>query len=120
MLFATSSLREVQWEVVPDTSASRNGMASWLGEIIADTWVHIAIVNDPGTHDTVMYVEGATVLRNSSNVPGLATLSASSAWVVGAGSWDGERADGFFGNIGEIRVAAEALPAAKWLTARRS
>ncbi|MEO5797536.1 MAG: LamG-like jellyroll fold domain-containing protein [Rhodoferax sp.] len=120
MLFAISSLREVQWEVVPDTSGPREGLASWSGEIIADTWVHIAIVNDPTTHDTVMYVEGAPVLRNTSNVPGLATLSAASPWVVGAGSWDGDRADGFFGNIGEVRVAAEALPSNKWLTARRT
>ena len=75
---------------------------------------------DPVTHDTVMYVEGAPVLRNSSNVVGLATLSATSQWVVGGGSWDGARADGFFGNIGEIRVAAAALAPAQWLTARRS
>ncbi|XAH26223.1 LamG-like jellyroll fold domain-containing protein [Xylophilus sp. GW821-FHT01B05] len=120
LLFAISSLREVQWEVVPDVTGAREGDASWSGEIIADTWVHIAIVNDPSTHDTVMYVEGAPVLRNTSNVPGLAALSASSPWVVGAGSWDGDRADGFFGKIGEVRIAAEALPSGKWLTARRS
>ena len=120
LLFAISSLREVQWEVVPDVTGTRGGLASWSGEIIAGTWVHIAIVNDPVTHDTVMYVEGAPVLRNSSNVVGLATLSATSPWVVGGGSWDGERADGFFGNIGEIRVAAGALTPAQWLTARRT
>jgi len=120
LLFAISSLREVQWEVVPDVTGTRGGLASWSGEIIAGTWVHIAIVNDPVTHDTVMYVEGAPVLRNSSNVVGLATLSATSPWVVGGGSWDGERADGFFGNIGEIRVASGALKPAQWLTARRT
>ena len=120
LLFAISSLREVQWEVVPDVSGQRDGMASWSGEIIAGNWVHIAIVNDPVTHDTVMYVEGAPVLRNSSHVVGLATLSAASPWVVGGGSWDGARADGFFGNIGEVRVASAALPPSQWLTARRS
>lgn len=120
LLFAISSLREVQWEVVPDIAGTRGGLASWSGEIIAGNWVHIAIVNDPVTHDTVMYVEGAPVLRNSSNVVGLATLSATAQWVVGGGSWDGARADGFFGNIGEIRVAAAALAPAQWLTARRS
>jgi hypothetical protein len=119
LLFAISSLREVQWEVVPDVSGTRGGVASWSGEIIAGTWVHIAIVNDPVTHDTLMYVEGAPVLRNSGNVVGLATLSASSQWVVGGGSWDGARADGFFGNIGEVRVVADALAPAQWLTARR-
>jgi hypothetical protein len=120
LLFAISSLREVQWEVVPDIAGTRGGLASWSGEIIAGNWVHIAIVNDPVSHDTVMYVEGAPVLRNSSNVVGLATLSATSQWVVGGGSWEGARADGFFGNIGEIRVAAAALAPAQWLTARRS
>jgi len=120
LLFAISSLREVQWEVVPDVSGQRDAMASWSGEIIAGNWVHIAIVNDPATHDTVMYVEGAPVLRNSSNVPGLAARSASSPWVVGGGSWDGTRADGFFGNIGEVRIVAAALPSSQWLTARRS
>jgi hypothetical protein len=119
LLFAISSLREVQWEVVPDVSGTRGGAASWSGEIIAGTWVHIAIVNDPVTHDTVMYVEGAPVLRNSGNVVGLATLSASSQWVIGGGSWDGARADGFFGNIGEVRVVADALAPAQWLTARK-
>ncbi|MYM90391.1 modulator protein [Rugamonas sp. FT82W] len=119
LLFAISSLREVQWEVVPDVGGQRDAMASWSGEIIAGNWVHIAIVNDPVTHDTVMYVEGAPVLRNSSHVVGLATLSASSPWVVGGGSWDGARADGFFGNIGEVRVASAALPPGQWLTARR-
>ena len=119
LLFAVSSLREVQWEVVPDIAGQRDAMASWSGEIIAGSWVHIAIVNDPATHDTVMYVEGAPVLRNSSNVVGLAASSAASPWVVGGGSWDGQRADGFFGNIGEVRVASGALPSSQWLTARR-
>jgi hypothetical protein len=40
-------------------------------------------------------------------------------WVIGAGSWDGERADGFFGSIGEIRIVDKALKPAQWLTARR-
>ncbi|MBB1603428.1 LamG-like jellyroll fold domain-containing protein [Variovorax sp. UMC13] len=119
MLFAISSLREVQWEVVP-TQGSRTGRTNWSGEIIAGGWVHIAIVNDPATHNTTMYVEGAPVLRNAGNVQGLSTLSASSPWVVGGGSWDGGRADGFFGNIGEVRVVAAALKSSQWLTARAS
>ena len=118
MLFAISSLREVQWEVVPSTAGTRSPKTNWSGEVIADRWVHIAIVNDPVSHDTTMYVEGAPVLRNIGNAPGLATLSASSPWVVGGGSWDGARADGFFGNIGEVRVVAAALAPGQWLTAR--
>ncbi|MCR6475136.1 metallophosphoesterase [Variovorax sp. ZS18.2.2] len=119
MLFAISSLREVQWEVVPSPAGTRIPKANWSGEVIADRWVHIAIVNDPVSHDTTMYVEGAPVLRNAAAIPGLATLSATSPWVVGGGSWDGARADGFFGNIGEVRVVAAALTPAQWLTARK-
>jgi hypothetical protein len=119
MLFAISSLREVQWEVVPSPSAPPDPKTNWSGEVIADRWVHIAIVNDPVSHDTTMYVEGAPVLRNATAARGLATLSATSAWVVGGGSWDGARADGFFGNIGEVRVVASALASSQWLTARK-
>jgi len=120
MLFAISSLREVQWEVVPSPAGTREPKANWSGEVIADRWVHVAIVNDPVSHDTTMYVEGAPVLRNAAAIPGLATLSAASPWVVGGGSWDGARADGFFGNIGEVRVVAAALAPAQWLTARKA
>ncbi|MDP9900155.1 LamG-like jellyroll fold domain-containing protein [Variovorax ginsengisoli] len=120
MLFAISSLREVQWEVVPSPANAHSPRTNWSGEIVAGGWAHIAIVNDPVSHDTTMYVEGAPVLRNVSNAPGLATLSATSPWVVGGGSWDGARADGFFGNIGEVRVVGAALAPNQWLTARRS
>ncbi|MET3493389.1 LamG-like jellyroll fold domain-containing protein [Variovorax boronicumulans] len=120
MLFAISSLREVQWEVVPEQPGNRSAKTNWSGEVIADRWVHIAIVNDPVSHDTTMYVEGAPVLRNAAAIPGLATRSADSPWVVGGGSWDGARADGFFGNIGEVRVVAAALTPTQWLTARKA
>ena len=119
MLFAISSLREVQWEVVP-SPAGPQAKANWSGEVIADRWIHIAIVNDPVSHDTTMYVEGAPVLRNVTNAKGLATLSPASQWVVGGGSWNLKRGDGFFGNIGEVRVVAAALTSSQWLTARKS
>jgi len=120
LLFAISSLREVQWEVVPVQSGSRDGKTNWSGEIIADKWLHVAIVNDDVSHETILYVEGAPVLRNASNAPGLATLAADMPWVIGGGSWDGARADGFFGSIGEIRIVGKALQPAEWLTARKA
>ena len=52
-------------------------------------WMHVAIVNDEVTHETVLYIEGAPVLRNASNAPGLAALAANMPWIIGAGSWDG-------------------------------
>jgi hypothetical protein len=37
--------------------------------------------------------------------------------LVGGGSWDGQRADGLFGSIGELRVASGALPSSQWRAA---
>lgn len=119
LLFAVSSLREIQWEVVPDISGTRGAKANWSGEIIPDKWMHVAVVNDDTTHETILYVEGAPVLRNTSDAPGLATLAANMPWVIGAGSWDGARADGFFGSVGEVRIVDRALQPIDWLTARR-
>ncbi|HAP26504.1 MAG TPA: modulator protein [Achromobacter sp.] len=119
LLFAVSSLREIQWEVVPEATGTRGAKANWSGEIIPDKWMHIAVVNDDTTHETILYVEGAPVLRNTSDAPGLATLAANMPWVIGAGSWDGARADGFFGSIGEVRIVDHALQPIDWLTSRR-
>lgn len=119
LLFAVSSLREIQWEVVPDDAGTRSPKANWSGEIIPDKWMHVAVVNDDTTHETILYVEGAPVLRNTSGARGLATLAANMPWIVGAGSWDGARADGFFGSVGEIRIVGQALQPIDWLTARR-
>lgn len=119
LLFAISSLREIQWEVVPDVSGARGAKANWSGEIIPDKWMHVAVVNDDTTHETILFVEGAPVLRNTSDAPGLATLAANMPWVIGAGSWDGARADGFFGSVGEVRIVDRALQPIDWLTARR-
>ncbi|KAF1022498.1 MAG: hypothetical protein GAK30_01085 [Paracidovorax wautersii] len=120
LLFAVSSLREIQWEIVPAHSGTRSPQASWSGEILRDRWVHIAIVADAKAGESVMYIEGAPVLRNSGDASGLAKVSDTMPWVVGAGSWAGDRADGFFGAIAEVRVVAEPLPSSQWLTARRA
>ncbi|RZJ61677.1 MAG: modulator protein [Acidovorax sp.] len=120
VLFAISSLKEVQWEIVPAHAGTRSPQASWSGEILVDRWVHVAIVGNPAKGETTMYVEGAPVLRNSGDASGIATAGATMQWMVGAGSWDGQRADGFFGQLGEIRLAAAPLPSTQWLTARPS
>ena len=119
ILFAISSLREIQWEVVP-ASNTRYPQANWSGEVMVDTWYHVAIVNDPSTNETILYVDGAPVLRNAAGQVGIAALAADMPWVLGAAWWNGERKDGYFGNIGEVRIVAKPLPAAQWLTARRS
>lgn len=119
LIFAISSLREVQWEVTPSTSGTKNPAANWSGEIIAEKWVHVAVVNDPATNETVMYVEGAPVLRNASNTRGLAFVSATSRMLVGGGVYANTPSNGFLGQIGEVRICTEPLASEKWLTARR-
>lgn len=117
--FAISNLRELQWEVVPQVPTPPSARTNWSGEILLDTWLHVAIVNDPATRETTMYVEGAPVLRNAIDAVGLASLNL--PWTVGAGYWDGGAPEsGFLGAIGEIRIVAKPLAPAQWLTARAS
>lgn len=117
--FAFSNLREVQFEVIPEQAAARSSRVSWSGEIILNTWVHVAVVNDPTAKETTMYVEGAPVLRNPIDAVGLATLGL--PWTIGAGYWDGgPPGGGFLGSLGEIRIVAKPLPPTQWLTARAS
>ncbi len=120
VLFAISSLREVQWEVVPASSA-QYAQTNWSGELIRDTWYHVAVVNDPATATTTMYVEGAPVLRNVAKAAtGTRSQSTPQPWILGAGWWDGVLDDGFYGWIGELRLVSKPIPATQWLTARRS
>jgi 3',5'-cyclic AMP phosphodiesterase CpdA len=119
VLFAISSLREVQWEVVP-ASNSTYPQANWSGEIMRDTWYHIAIVCDKSTGETILYVEGAPVLRNVTGAVGMRSQSVNNPWILGASWWNGDRKDGYFGNIGEVRLVPRALKPSEWLTARRA
>lgn len=115
--FAISNLKEVQWEVMPQQAATVSSRTNWSGEIMLDTWLHVAIVNDPVARETTMYVEGAPVLRNAVDTIGLASLGL--PWTVGAGYWDGgSPGSGFLGAMGEMRVVAKPLAPAQWLTAR--
>jgi len=120
VLFAISNLREVQWEVVP-ASVSHYAQTNWSGEIIRDSWYHIAIVNDPATLTTTMYIDGAPVLRNVGNAAiGMRSQSTPQPWILGAGWWNGVLSDGFFGAVGEIRMVYRPIGRDQWLTARRT
>lgn len=115
--FAISNLREVQWEITPQDPVERRSRTNWSGEIMVDTWLHVAIVNNPDTRQSTMYVEGAPVLRNAVDAVGLASLDL--PWAVGAGFWDGgPPGSGFLGSISEIRVVSKPLTPEEWLTAR--
>lgn len=119
LLFAVSSLREFQWEPTVLADGQWTAKAAWSGEVMADEWEHVAIVNDPNTHNTTMYVAGAPVLRNVQNAQGIAAL-ANQPWVVGAGLWGADRTDGFLGCISEMRITRTALKPSEWLTARKT
>jgi hypothetical protein len=122
LLFAVSSLREFQWEPTTFLSSGVAEKTNWSGEVMADTWEHVAIVNDPVTHDTTMYVAGAPVLRNVKSAVGIAGLNWAT-WVVGAGQyggWQGGHVNGFRGCINEIRITNAALTPDQWLTARKN
>jgi hypothetical protein len=120
VLFAISNLREVQWEIVPSSNA-HYAQTCWSGEIIRDNWYHIAIVNDPATATTTMYVDGAPVLRNvASAATGTRSQSSPQPWILGAGWWDTVIADGHYGPISEIRIVPKPIPRTLWLTARAS
>lgn len=110
---AISSLREVQWSVNGDGGAKTN----WSGEIMPDQWIHVAAVNDPSTRTTTLYVEGAPVLRNTTNILGLNT-HADTPWMLGAGTEWGTPSAGWFGCIGETRLVEQPLSSDQWLTAR--
>ncbi|MDO5653803.1 MAG: metallophosphoesterase, partial [Brachymonas sp.] len=68
LLFAISNLREVQWDACAYDGL--DSKSAWSGEIMPDSWIHIAIVNDAKAHDTTMYIEGSPMLRNVQNKPG--------------------------------------------------
>ncbi|PRY69516.1 calcineurin-like phosphoesterase family protein [Glaciihabitans tibetensis] len=111
---AVSNLREVQSSAWPINSTAKT---NWSGEVMADTWVHVAAVNDPNTQVTTLYVEGAPVLRNISAAVGVRAV-VDAAWKLGAGSEWGAPDAGWFGCIGETRVVAQPLAPSQWLTSR--
>ncbi|MDU1668497.1 MAG: LamG-like jellyroll fold domain-containing protein [Bradyrhizobium sp.] len=119
ILFAISNLREVQWEIVP-SSSTKQPQTDWSGEIMLNTWYHLAIVNDPKDNSTVLYIEGAPVVRSVIGGNGIASVAASQPWALGCGWWDRAPSDCFLGSIGEVRVVSKPLAPNQWLTARRA
>ena len=76
-------------------------------------------MNDPASASTIMYIDGAPVLRNVANAAtGTRSQSPPQPWILGAGSWDTTLTDGFYGPISEIRIVSKPIPPSLWLTAR--
>jgi hypothetical protein len=111
-----SNLKEFQWSEVP-VETTKGDRTAWSGEIILGRWVHVALVNDPADHTTTMYVDGAPVLRNTTDTLGH-SLNGDMPWIFGADWVDDAARNGWHGCIGETRVVDHATTPDEWLTAR--
>ncbi|PSL36563.1 calcineurin-like phosphoesterase family protein [Labedella gwakjiensis] len=111
-----SNLREFQYTEVP-TETTKGDRTAWSGEIMVDSWAHVAIVNDPDTSTTTMYVDGAPVLRNATDTLGQ-SINEDTTWLFGADFVDEAARNGWNGCIGETRVIDHATDQTEWLTQR--
>lgn len=111
-----SSLREFQWTSL-DADASLGDRVNWSGEIMVDNWVHVAVVNDAEKRTTTMYVDGAPVLRNATDVGGMAWHEGHS-WILGSDWADDAARNGWHGCIGETRIIDRPTAPDEWLTQR--
>jgi hypothetical protein len=111
-----SNLREFQWTSL-DKNAALGDRVNWSGEIMVDNWAHVAVVNDPAKRTTTMYVDGAPVLRNATNVGGMAWHQGHS-WILGSDWVDNAARNGWHGCIGETRIIDHATTPDEWLTQR--
>lgn len=111
-----SNLREFQYSTLP-ADAAKGDRVNWSGEIMTGSWSHVAIVNDPDSHATTMYVDGAPVLRNAVDTVGM-TWNEGMPWILGADWVDDAARNGWHGCIGETRIIDRATTPAEWLTQR--
>jgi hypothetical protein len=111
-----SNLREFQWTAVP-ADATKGDKTNWSGEIMVDSWAHVAVVNDPATGAITMYVDGAPVLRNATDAAGLAD-NPGMPWILGSDWVDDAARNGWNGCVGETRIIDHPTGPAEWLTAR--
>ena len=102
----------MQWAVFP---VDRNDIwTNWSHEIPADHWFHVAVVNDGRT--STMYIESSPVLRNPSTPSnGISTIGA--PWMLGAYHYANVIEQGFYGWVGDVRIADRPLPVAAFMNA---
>ncbi|MCP2637347.1 metallophosphoesterase [Microbacterium sp. HD4P20] len=111
-----SNLREFQFTSLP-ADATQGDRVNWSGEIMVDAWSHVAVVNDAAAGTTTMYVDGAPVLRNATNVVGQAGM-ADMPWIIGADWVDDAARNGWHGCVGETRIVDRPTTPDEWLTQR--
>ncbi|TIH36629.1 LamG-like jellyroll fold domain-containing protein [Subtercola vilae] len=116
VVLGLSNLKEFQWSVIPN-EPGLGDRVNWSGEIQLDTWMHVAIVNDPTARTTTMYVNGAPVLRNATDTVGQSFVP-DAPWLMGAGMDNNNPGAGWNGCIGETRIVDHVIDQTQWLTAR--
>ncbi|WP_396668753.1 LamG-like jellyroll fold domain-containing protein [Microbacterium sp. R86528] len=111
-----SNLREFQFTSIP-ADTPKGDKTNWSGEILTGSWAHVALVNDPATMSTTMYVDGAPVLRNATDTAGMA-FNSDMPWILGADWVDDAATGGWNGCIGETRIIDRPTTPEEWLTQR--
>ncbi|MEJ1156119.1 LamG-like jellyroll fold domain-containing protein [Microbacterium marmarense] len=111
-----SNLREFQFTSIP-ADTPKGDKTNWSGEILTGSWAHVALVNDPATMSTTMYVDGAPVLRNATGTAGMA-FNSDMPWILGADWVDDAATGGWNGCIGETRIIDRPTTPEEWLTQR--
>lgn len=111
-----SNLREFQWTEIGG-DATKGDRTNWSGEIMVGTWNHIALVNDPASAETTMYVNGAPVLRTAQDTVGQ-SFNEGMAWIIGSDWVNDAATNGWNGCVGETRIVDHPLESSEWLTAR--
>jgi hypothetical protein len=110
-----SNLREFQYTSITN-DPTIGDKTNWSGEIMVDSWAHVAVVNDAEADTTTLYVDGAPVLRNVTEADGM--LSQGMPWILGADWADDAALNGWNGCIGETRIIDRPTTPDEWLTQR--
>ncbi|WP_202969358.1 LamG-like jellyroll fold domain-containing protein [Leifsonia sp. ALI-44-B] len=111
-----SNLREFQWTTVPG-DPTKGDRTNWSGEIMVDSWSHVAVVSDAEKGTITMYVDGAPVLRNAVDAAGI-SANPDMPWIIGSDWVDDAARNGWNGCVGETRIIDHATGPAEWLTSR--
>ena len=105
-----SGERFLQYAVYPARQDAQP--TSWSHALPLGRWMHVAIVND-GRHTTV-YVDGSKIARNPAQ-PSTGIATVGKPFVLG-GTQSGEVfGQGFYGWMGDVRIAARALDPKEFL-----
>ena len=112
-MLGVSSLRELRWY---SYGKNGEGFSNWTHEVPKGTWMHVAVVNDPADQSVTMYVDGSPILRDGYGPVGMGGNG--DKWLLGTSAWDNDKVDGWFGNIGEVRMVDHPIGPDQWLTAR--